>query len=75
MVSPCRGSIWVLILQSLGVALHAIMPLPLVEFPSQTFSSSYLLNLLLDVFDGLLQQFTTLFHHVDFSAILRVRLQ
>jgi hypothetical protein len=57
MVSPCRSSIWVLILGSLRVILYAVMPLPLVEFLGQTFGSRYLvLSLPLDLFNGLLRE-------------------
>jgi hypothetical protein len=66
MVPPCMSSIWVLI-------LHVVVPLPLVEFLGQSLGMGYLiLDFSLELFSGLLEQLTTLFHHVDFSSILRV---
>jgi hypothetical protein len=37
--------------------------------------SNFFLNLLLDLFGGLLREFPSLSHHVDFFVSLRVRLQ
>jgi hypothetical protein len=51
-----------------------MVPFSLVKFPSQTLDTGYLfLSLPLELFGGFIRQLTTLFHHVDFSAILRVR--
>jgi hypothetical protein len=65
----------VLNLYSLGVVLHAVMPLCLVEFPGQMFGSSYHhLSLPLDLFSGLLRELVSLTNHVDFTGVLRVRI-
>jgi hypothetical protein len=74
MVPPCMSSIWVLILWAPPrVILHVVVPLPLVEFLGQSLGMGYLiLDFSLELFSGLLEQLTTLFHHVDFFSILRV---
>jgi hypothetical protein len=70
MVPPCTGSIRVLILRASRGILQAVVPLPLVEFPSQVLGMSYLfLGLSLNLFSGLLRWFTALFHHVDLSML------
>jgi hypothetical protein len=64
-----------LILRAPRVVLQAVVPLPLVKFPGQTLGAGYLfVSLSLVLFSGFLRRFTTLFHHVDFSAVLKVRL-
>jgi hypothetical protein len=57
------------------VILHAVVPLPLIEFPSQTFGAGYLfLGLPLDLFSNFFWWLTTLTHHVVFFTVLKVRL-
>jgi hypothetical protein len=73
MVPPCRGYIQALILRAPRVILHAIVPLPLVEFPGQSLSTGYLfLSFPLELFSGLLRHLTILSHHVNFSYVFRV---
>jgi hypothetical protein len=74
-VSPRRSANPRLIVRCPRVVLQVVVPLPSFSIANQIgHPSNFLLNLTLDLFDGLLRGFLSLPHHIDFSIALGVRL-
>jgi hypothetical protein len=76
-VSPHWSAIPRLIIRRNQVILQAIVPLSsvffLVQFHGQAgYTSNFFFSLLLDLLGGLLREFFSVPHHVDFSVALTV---